>query len=256
LGKASGSFGPPIPRQVISEQVAQRILGLIQQGEFDPGQRLPGERDLAEQLGVSRPILREALRALSILGVLIKRQGSGVYVSPLSPEVLLAPLQFFISVGPPHQQSLSEARIIMESGIVRLATERMTPETLGRLRACIEEAEGNSDDPALWLQTDLEFHRLIVESANNPFLTKVAQSFQVLGKASRETAVKVAGVRQQSQLEHKRILTALEQGDPVGAEAAMRQHLEHAYAHSAEWAEETDNRVSGTTSAPDDESDA
>lgn len=91
-----GTFTANLDRRRISEQVVHFILEQIRQGELRPGERLPPERELAARLGVGRPSLREALRALATLGVLRIQQGDGIYISSLDPETLLAPYE-------PHQ---------------------------------------------------------------------------------------------------------------------------------------------------------
>lgn len=227
-------------RTVLAEQIAEHIMQLIQSGVLKPDQQLPPERDLALKLGVSRPSLREALRALSLLGVIVKRQGEGVFVSTLSSEALLAPLHFFVSLEPHRLDSLFEARMVVEAGITRVAAQHISADTLEQLRTCVEHGKKNIDSPAAFLQVDMRFHQLIVESTNNPFLVRVSQSLGILGKASRELTVQLPGVRQQSHADHEDVLTALMNQDPDQASNAMQRHLDnvwrayqqHAY---AEW---------------------
>lgn len=218
-------FGQPIARQVLSEHVAQRILALVQTGALKPGQQLPPERELASMLGVSRPSLREALRALSILGILDKRQGNGVFVSALSPELLLAPLHFFISLTPRHLDALFETRIIVESGAARLAAERSEESVIERLESCVACGEKSLGDPTAFLEVDEEFHRVIVQATRNPFMERLAQSLQILGRTSREITAQVAGIRQQTHSDHLQILESLIERDPDEASRAMQQHL-------------------------------
>lgn len=223
------AMGVPITRTVLAEQIAQHILQLIQTGVLKPDQQLPPERELALKLGVSRPSLREALRALSLLGVLVKRQGDGVFVSTLSSEALLAPLHFFVSLEPHHLDSLFEARMIVESGITRIAAERISADVLEQLRTCTEHGGKNIDNPAAFLEADMRFHHLIVESTKNPFLERVSQSLGILGKASRELTVQLPGVRQQSHADHEDVFDALMKHDPDQASRAMHRHLENVW---------------------------
>jgi GntR family transcriptional repressor for pyruvate dehydrogenase complex len=217
----------PIRRQPVSEQVAQQLLGLIQSGNLKPGEKLPPERELAETLGVSRPSLREALRALSLLGVVNIRQGGGIYVSALDPESLLGPLHFFISLDPQNIESLFEARILIESGVTALAASRITDEQLAELKDCVEFDEEALDDPRRFIESDLNFHWTIFRAAGNSFLDRVAKSLQILGRASREITAYLPGVLEKSLEDHKRIYTALRQKDPEQAAAAMKLHLCH-----------------------------
>jgi GntR family transcriptional regulator, transcriptional repressor for pyruvate dehydrogenase complex len=105
-------------------------------------------------------------------------------------------------------------------------------EALEQLRACTKHGEENIDSPVAFLKADMQFHQLIVESTNNPFLERVSQSISTLGKASREFTVQLPGVRQQSHADHEDILDALTKRDPDQAGRAMQRHLEnvwHAY---------------------------
>lgn len=218
-------MGTPFRRTVLAEQIAEHILNLIQTRTLRPGQQLPSERELAIELGVSRPSLREALRALSLMGVLVKRHGDGVFVSTLGSEQLLSPLQFFIGLDPGHLEELFEARIVLETGIARVAAQRIDSETLDRLGTCVAEGEKSIDESEEFLRLDMEFHGILVEATENPFLERVFQTFQVLGKVSREITVQIPGVRLQSHSDHQRIFKVLKDHDPEGASRAMQDHL-------------------------------
>jgi GntR family transcriptional repressor for pyruvate dehydrogenase complex len=115
----------PIGRKSVSELVVQRILDMVKAGSLAPGHKLPAERDLAQQLDVSRPTVREALRALAILGVVEIRHGGGVYVTSLDAE-LLSPMDFFVTLSASNMAELFDARIQFEPMITRMAAERLT----------------------------------------------------------------------------------------------------------------------------------
>ena len=215
----------PIIRQPVAEQVARQLLALVQSGKLKPGEQLPPERELAATLGVSRPSLREALRALSLLGVLRIRQGGGVYVSSLDPESLLAPLHFFISLNARNVEDLFEARLVIESEITRIAAEKISPENLTILKECVEFESNELDDEDKFIESDVKFHKVLFKTADNSFLQQFATSLHILGKASREITGHIPGVVEQSLDDRKRILHAIEAGDGDAAAAAMRQHL-------------------------------
>lgn len=227
MEETAGSFGEPVRRQALAEHVAQRLLSLIQTGVLKPGQKLPTERELAGNLGVSRPSLREALRALALLGIIDKRQGDGVFVSTLDPEAMLAPLHFFISLEPHHIDALFEARIFIEAGIAGLAAERISQQAVEQIRSCVFKGESNLNNPEEFLESDIDFHKIIAQEAGNPFLERVAQSFHILGKTSREITVQIPGIREQAHADHKQVLEALSGHDPHAARNAMQQHLQN-----------------------------
>jgi GntR family transcriptional regulator, transcriptional repressor for pyruvate dehydrogenase complex len=225
IGGEKGTLADPIGRKTVSELVVQRILDLVKSGELQSGDRLPPERDLAHKLEVSRPTVREALRALSILGVLEIRHGGGVFVTALDAAEMLNPLDFFVSLSPQNSAALFDARIHYEAMIAGLAAERLPDEALQRLQALVEVQAAAPEDAELFHDTDVEFHKIILEASGNPFLSRIGKLFQVLVDRWREAMLKRKSIRMQSIEDHKAILAALAARDPDAAERAMRQHM-------------------------------
>ena len=221
------TFSPLQKQQTVAEAISAEILNLLRQKELKSGDKLPPERELAEMLGVSRPSLREALRALSIMKVVEARQGDGTYVSALKPEDLVEHLEFVFVLDNSTVQQLFEARKIVETGNVSLAAERITDEELAALRDCLEESERSFDDPEAFLMADLTLHEIITRAARNPLLERFMASIGTLGRASRQKTVRVARVTEKTVEHHRRIVAALEAHDPQAAGAAMLRHLEH-----------------------------
>lgn len=215
----------PIQRAVVSEQVAHRLLSLIQSGNLKPGQQLPPERELAVTLEVSRPSLREALRALSLLGVVRIRPGGGAFVSALDPQVLLAPIHFLVSLDSANLDSLFDARILIEPEITRLAASRITKAALETLKSCVEQEADDLRDVDRFIASDELFHKTIFAAVDNPFLIKIATSLHILGHASRNVTGHVPGVVEQSLADHRRIVAALASRSGAKAAAAMEAHL-------------------------------
>jgi GntR family transcriptional repressor for pyruvate dehydrogenase complex len=220
-----GGSTAPLAREVIAEQVVDLILSRIRSGELVPGQKLPTERELAASLGVGRPSLREALRALAILRVLDIRQGEGVFVSQLLPDQLLEPLNFFLSLNEHSMDQLFEARIVYESGITGIAARTLDSEKLKVLKSCIEEGEDAIDDPPRFLELDVTFHQTITSAVDNPFLAKTADAFRALTIASRNLTVTVPQIRRRSHEDHRKIFEALLYRDEDQAARAMAEHL-------------------------------
>jgi GntR family transcriptional regulator, transcriptional repressor for pyruvate dehydrogenase complex len=209
----------------LAEQVFRRILGLIRSGVLRPGQALPPERELAESMGVGRPSLREALRALAVLGVLDIRRREGVFVRSLDLASLLEPLHVHLAIDAPSLDQLFEARMVFEPGIAELAAARIEGAQLAALRACLDGGADALDDVAAFVRLDAEFHQLIADVTDNAFLQRMAQSFWELGKVSRQITDRLPGVLRRSQEDHRRIFAALERHDAAAAGTAMRQHL-------------------------------
>ena len=217
----------PLERSSVAEQVAKRLLGLVQSRNLKPGDQLPPERELAVLMQVSRPSLREALRGLQILGVLKTRQGGGVTVSSLEAADMLGPLQFLITLNEENVNALYEARCLTEGGIARMAAERISTTALDRLRGLLKTQSGLLDDPVSFRVSDTEFHRVIAEGAGNPFLARVSGAFYVLGMEYRRIAAETPGVIRQSFDDHGAIVAALAARDCDAAAASMIAHMTH-----------------------------
>jgi GntR family transcriptional regulator, transcriptional repressor for pyruvate dehydrogenase complex len=215
----------PIGRQSVPEMVVQRILATIKSGQLSAGDKLPTERDLAAQLDVSRPTVREALRALSILGVLEIRHGGGVFVTALEAAEMLAPLDFFVSLNVQNMAELFDARIQYEPMITGLAAERLTDDALTRLASLVAAQIADPESAELFHDTDVEFHKLILEASGNAFLSRIGKLFQMLGDQGRKALQRRKSSRLQSIEDHQAIMVALAARDPAAAHKAMRQHM-------------------------------
>ncbi|MCC0029876.1 MAG: FadR family transcriptional regulator [Brucellaceae bacterium] len=226
---ASIEFDKPIVRESVAEMVAHRILEMVQAGVLKPGDQLPPERDLAQSLSVSRPSVREAIRGLSILGVVRTRQGGGAYISELDADALLGPIQFFISLEEVNIRELYDARSLIESDVARRAAERMTDEELADLEALVEEQSAVLNDALAFRMSDFKFHEAIWSGARNAFLKRIGQSLNVMGLEFRKRASETEGVLQQSYKDHRRLLDALKARDPDAAAAAAARHMRNVY---------------------------
>ena len=215
----------PIIQTSVSEQVAQRLLQMIRTGQLKPTQQLPPERELATMLGVGRPAVREAIRGLSLLGLLRIRQGEGTFVGSLHPRELLEPLEMIIDLNAGSLDALFDSRIIIESGVAALAATHISDEQLAFLAATVEDEVALLSDAATFAAADVAFHEVIIEACNNPFLQSIAGSLYVLGKKSRSITSRIPAVLERSLQDHRDILAALQARDPERAALTMRNHL-------------------------------
>ena len=222
---APDALTAPLGRKTAAELVVTRILDLLRAGQLRPGDRLPPERELAARLDVSRPTLREALRALSILGVLEIRHGGGAVVAAPEPEGLLQPLDLFVTLGPGDMAALFEARIEIEPLIAARAAERLSDAQLARLRDLVAAQVAHPDDAELFHDTDIELHKTILDAAGNPYLARFGRLLQVLGDQGRKSYQKRKHLRQRSIEDHQRLMAALGGRDAGAAQRAMRQHM-------------------------------
>lgn len=217
----------PSPKNRLPENIVKNLLALLKEKKLQPGDRLPPERELAERLQVSRPSLREALRALSIMHVVEIRQGSGTYISALEPKSLVEHLDFVFALADSTYLSLFEARKVIEVGICGLAAQRITDAEISRLEECLSKSLLGLNNADLYLQADVELHEIITEAAASPILGRVMASISHLGRASRQRTVVLPGIAHQVIEDHRAIVHALKMRDPEAARLAMYQHLTH-----------------------------
>jgi len=219
-------------------QIADQIAALIQKGEYGAGERLPPERDLAKQLGVSRPSVREALIALEVEGYVEVRVGSGVYV--VGPDRAVAP-QLPADSGP---FELIRARWIIESECAALAARHATRPQVRAMEEALDEMAAQRDRGTLPLVADRQFHLRIAEASGNSALALVVRTlwdqrtgplFLRLEHHFDTPALWTVAIR-----EHREIVAAIARHDAAGARAAMRRHMDQAARRfSASWDKRT-----------------
>ena len=212
-------------KSAISEDIIARLLTMIKEGELQPGAKLPSERELTEMMQISRPSLREALRALAIMNVIEIRQGDGTYVTSLEPELLVEHLDFIFSLNDSSIIELFETRKIVEVGLAAMAAQRISDEEIAKLEECLTRSIKNVNDPAAFLEADVQLHETIVQAAGNTFLKRFMASIYHLGHASRSRTVEIPGVVAQVVKDHQAIVAALKARNPAQARQAMLQHL-------------------------------
>ena len=178
-------------------------------------------------MGVSRPSLREALRALSVMKVVENRQGSGTYITSLQPELFVNHLDFIFTVNDATFIELFEVRKIVEVGLVALAAKAINDEQLARLEECLKRSTSSVDQPEIFLQTDLELHSIIIEAARNRTLELFMKSINQINIASRRRTNELPEVRLRTIQDHQAIVAALKAHSPEAAATAMRDHLAH-----------------------------
>jgi DNA-binding FadR family transcriptional regulator len=210
----------------LTDEAIEKIKALIVSGEFGPGAKLPVERDLAERLGLSRSSLREAVRALTLVGVVETRQGDGTYVTSLDAELLLASAGFVSELASgPSLIELYQVRRILEPAATALAASRLTGEDLDALEAHLL-AMREAQEIEAFVEADEAFHAVIRGACGNAMLSSL------LGVLSGGTvATRIwRGVSEEGSIEgtlrlHRDILTALRARDAELAAAADLVHL-------------------------------
>jgi GntR family transcriptional regulator, transcriptional repressor for pyruvate dehydrogenase complex len=221
----------PVERQSAVAQSIQQIKELLATGALKPGQQLPAERALAELLGVSRPTVREAIRALSFMGVVETRLGSGTYVSAMNGEAIGDMLSFVVHSSHDTLSDLVEVRVYLEVAAAEIAARQIGNRGLDSLTRLLEDCRKSLRDAAAFATFDLEFHRQVATAAGNEVLARLLLSVSALGLQRRVTTARNVNLRRVSLDEHIQILATLRQRDPVAAGKAMRAHMENALPH-------------------------
>lgn len=219
--------GGALERQSISEQVANRIMAMIKSGNLKSGDRLPTEAQMGIAFGISRPPLREALKALTLMGVLESRQGGRYTVTDLSPSRLIAPFNVMLSVTQYDVHEHFEARAVTDLELVRFCTERGSPEAKQRILKLARDGRAFHDDPVAFRLLDIEFHQAINNAASNALLAALAQGLYDVALDVRRVASTMPGVIEKSVIQHCEVADAIMENDVEAAIEAYRHHLEH-----------------------------
>jgi len=220
----------PIRREPMAAEVARRLVDYLLSGGVEPGTRMPSERQLAEAFGVGRSAVREAIAALSLIGLIEVRHGDGTYLkrpdSPLLPQVV----EWGLLLGEQRTRDLVEARQKIETILAGLAAERRSEADLERLQASLDRMRDAARVNPLveeFVNADIAFHLQLAEAAGNTALRDVHASIQALLRAWIGRVI-AAGHAELSYEEHVPILNAVRSRDVGGAEAAMEAHMQSA----------------------------
>jgi len=210
---------------VTAEIVVQHVRGLIERGELRPGDRLPPERELAVQLGVSRPSVRAGLRSLAAIGILQTRHGAGTFITDGPPTLGTEPLSFLAALHGFTQDEMYEARRALEVGVAGLAAERATDDQIATIAEEVTSLFASLDDPQSFLRHDIRFHRAVAAASGNPILASLVEMVSTIFYEHRRKKVEEAADLKDSAQMHRAIYHAIRARDAKRARAAMNEHL-------------------------------
>lgn len=217
-----------VQRETISTEIARRLLAYLLSGEIQPGGRLPSERRLAEMLRVGRSIVREALKSLTLLGLIEVRQGDGTYLRGTESSLLPQSVGWGLLLGHKQTRDLVEARRHLEEILAGLAAERRSDADLRVLHHLLDEMRASDEDPDRFVAADVAFHLRVTEAARNETLGGVVSGIRTLLHVWISRVMHAADSFEPSVSEHAAILTALVDADSVAARRAMRDHMDGA----------------------------
>jgi DNA-binding FadR family transcriptional regulator len=229
-GQRGRSKVTALSRRSLADQVADAIVQLILDEGLGDGSPLPATADLSERFNVSRTVTREALATLTGQGILTRSQGRESVVSTPGLDTLSRLLQFRVRNHNVSPLEVLEFRLGLEVMAAASAARKRTPEDVAELRALLAALAGAKNDKA-YHQADIALHQAIARASGNTLVVLVLDALVDLLRDMRITATKRRRARGVSLdgvvVEHRRIVEAIEAGDPVAAEGAMREHLSH-----------------------------
>lgn len=219
-----------VNREPLATEVVRQIIDQILGSEMDPGDRLPSERKLAEMLGVGRSVIREALKTLTVLGLIEVRQGDGTYLSQPDTGFLARAIEWGLLLGAHEARELVEARCHIEVVLARLAAERRTEEDVVALRDLLAEMEASQEDRERFVTADMAFHSRMSQASGNGTLQRMMAGVTMLLEVWIRRVMSRADSYTPTLQEHGRLFAAIEAGDPVEAATAAQAHMDRARA--------------------------
>ena len=212
----------------VKEHVARHLRRLIQRGQLRAGDRLPTERELAAELGVSRPSVRAALQSLAAVGVVRSRRRAGTFLQQGTPVFDSQPLAMLAALHDFTSEQMFEARNVLEVLAAGLAARRATAEQRLAMAEAVAGMFASFDDPQAFLRYDIRFHRAVAAGADNPVLATLVDMASTLLYERRHSTIAGARDLRDAALEHQAIYEAIAQRRPAAARRSMNGHLRRA----------------------------
>jgi GntR family transcriptional repressor for pyruvate dehydrogenase complex len=212
----------PIQKNSLVVEITKRLLDYIFSGSLKVNDKLPAERQLSEALGVGRSAIREAIKALTVLGVLEVRQGDGTYLKRTDSTLLPQVIEWSLLLGENQAMDLIEARKVIEISICRFAAERGKDEEIAELKQIMDKMKL---EPANFVELDVSFHLKLAEMSRNSVLKDILSSIQSLLRTWIKLVIESAGDTEFSYKDHSAIFEAVSKRDPDAAALAMERHM-------------------------------
>jgi GntR family transcriptional repressor for pyruvate dehydrogenase complex len=216
-----------IERKRLTDQIIDQLIAMVTDGKLKPGDKLPSETALMEQFGVGRSSLREAIGALSLIGMLTVRPGHGTHVAPSAGDSFSKPLRWGMFVGWREKlHEFIEARINLEQTLVGLAAERVTEKDIEEIRRGLNLLKSPKLTKRRAIQADLVFHMAIANASHNSVLSRFLEELRQPVKNWMEQKASLFGGYDSVFEQHEAVFNAILARDPARAQKAMRKHLE------------------------------
>ncbi len=219
----------------LPDQVAALLQEMILKKQLKPGDKLPAERELCEQFGVSRTVIREAVRALTARGLLEVNRGSGTVVSQVSAQSITDALVMMLQVNQQATlENIREMRQLLEVEIAGLAAQRRSQADIEQAAALIQRAAEHPGDVDVFVETDVGFHMALANASQNILFTIMLDSVNGIMVGVRRLGASLPQTPVRALAHHTAILERVQAQDAAGARAAMQAHLMEAQATQTE----------------------
>ena len=223
--KPRGIFLEPIEHKTATELVAQRLMGLLSSGALKPGDRLPPERDLAQQMDVGRTTVREALKLLTLSGLLEAKRGNGTYVTRNFNNFISTQIKWPLLLNVTEVDRIVEGREALETKAASLAAQRATLEEIEKISVFQQLLEIEGRDIERETEIDLKFHHAIAKASHNEVLWRLMLSLQDILREYIALSNQNTDRIESTVAEHRAIYDAIASRSPKEAEQAMIKHL-------------------------------
>jgi GntR family transcriptional regulator, transcriptional repressor for pyruvate dehydrogenase complex len=211
-------------QQPLPARVARLMLDYLLAGRISAGARLPSERQLAEEIGVGRSVIREALKSLALLGLIEIRQGDGTYLKSTESELLPRAVEWGLLLGERTTADLVEARQHLEVAAAELAAKRRDSADLAALATALQAMENALTDED-FVSADVSFHLAVARASKNGVMSEIVRSIRALLRAWISRVIDAEADTEPSYLEHVPVYEAIMNGHAEAAGSAMRAHL-------------------------------
>ena len=218
----------PLKKTRLYEEIVDQLISLMKMGKLKPGDKLPSERQLAEELHVSRTAIREALRSMESMGYIDSKVGGGTYIKSVTLDNVMDPFAVMLSQDEKLLSELVDVRVLLEGEVASLAAKNVTQEQINEVRKTLEGMEADIKAGGNGLSGENAFHNMLAKIADNSALSMILNMCSELLSKSREATLTIPGQPQNSLNDHYEILEAVETHSSALASTLMSRHLRKA----------------------------
>ena len=221
----NGNYKPIVPQQKLYKNIVNQIRKMILSGELKKGDQLPSERDMAQQFGVSRTAVREAIKSLSEIGLIDIMVGRGTFVANNTADRIVESVNLLLDVEKVVKEDLHYARKVLEAPIAKLAAKNRKQENIDQLQFLIEKMEKSKNHTKKFIEVDMEFHVELAKASGNSAFVVLTQAIMQILRSDLTFVLNFQDQTETALSHHKKILKNIVSQDIEGAELAMQSHM-------------------------------